>query len=137
MLSGMGLVTDMASVVSTATTASITTINKKIKQARAVETVKNSSRFFNHGVCEILTILLFQFCVDFDAKIEKDPGSDIFTSQIALWGCRAINNLAKNPVLKMKFAEIGAKELISILSEKYKKSKSTSEWINIAKETLH
>lgn len=133
----MGLVTDMASVVSTATTASITTINKKIKQARAVETVKSSSRFFNHGICEILTILLFQFCIDYDVKYDTDPGSENFTSQIALWGCRAINNLAKNPVLKMKFAEIGVKDLFSLLTEKYKKSKSTLEWINIAKETLH
>ena len=133
----MGLVTDMASVVSTATTASITTINKKIKQARAVETVKNSSRFFNHGICEILIILLFQYCVDFDMKNENNSDTEIFCAQIALWGCRAINNLAKNPVLKMKFAEIGVKELFSILSEKYKKSKSTLEWINIAKETLH
>ena len=134
---GMGLVTDMASVVSTATTASITTINKKIKQARAVETVKNSFRFFNSGICEILTILLFQFCVDFDARIEKDSGNENFSSQIALWGSRAINNLAKNPILKMKFTEIGAKDLLSILGEKYKKSKSTLEWINIAKETLN
>jgi hypothetical protein len=133
----MGLVTDMASVVSTATTASITTINKKIKQARAVETVKNSSRFFNHGICEVLIILLFQYCVDFDMKNENNSDTEIFSAQIALWGCRAINNLAKNPVLKMKFAEIGVKELFSILSEKYKKSKSTLEWINIAKETLH
>lgn len=149
------MVTDVFTGVSTATTASITTINKKLKQVRSVETVKNSLRFLSCGVCEMIVILIYQYCIDFDEneynnnenysnkkesnneKENQKENQNNFSSQIALWACRAIGNLAKNPSLKSKFTEIGVKEMISTLTAKFSKSKNVVEWIYIARDSLN
>ena len=118
----------------TATSASITNINKKLKQVRAVDSTKNSSRFFQNHICEMIIVVIYQYCIDFS------PNNDIeyiLSSQIALWACRAIINLSKNTTIKMKFIEIGAKETVFTLGERYGNSKNTVEWINIAKEGLN
>ena len=149
------MVTDVFTGVSTATTASITTINKKLKQVRSVDTIKNSLRFLSCGVCEMIVIIIYQYCIDFNENeyINNDNNSskkennnnnqnekeneNSFSSQIVLWACRAIGNLSKNPSLKSKFTEIGAKEMVSTLSAKFSKFKNVVEWIHIARDSLN
>ena len=82
----------------------------------------------------MIIVLLHQYCIDFSPKNDIEY---LLSSQIVLWGCRAINNLSKNTSVKMKFTEIGAKEAVFFLGEKYGDSKNTVEWINIAKEALN
>ena len=125
---------DVVTVVSTATSASITNINKKLKQVRATDNTKNSSRFYQNQICEMIIVLLYQYCIDFSPNNDNEY---LYSSQIALWACRAISNLSKNTQIKMKFTEIGAKETVFTLGDKYGNLKNVVEWINIAKESLN
>ena len=142
----MGNIVDVVSVVSTATSASITNINKKLKAVGKIDTVKNYEKLGLCHICEILTILLYYYCIDNIYENENNNENNnendgdkyyLLSSQIALWGCRAINNLAKSHTIKIRFIEIGGKELMNSLAEKYGNSKSTVEWISMAKDTLN
>ena len=142
----MGNIVDVVSVVSTATSASITNINKKLKAVGKIDTVKNCEKLGSCHICEIITILLHYYCIDNIYENENNNENNnendgekyyLLSSQIALWGCRAINNLAKSSTLKIRFIEIGGKELMNSLAEKYRNSNSTVEWISMAKDTLN
>jgi hypothetical protein len=130
----MNMAKDVVTVVSTATSASITNINKKLKQVRATDNTKNSSRFYQNQTCEMIIVLLYQYCIDFSPNNDNEY---LYSSQIALWACRAISNLSKNTQIKMKFTEIGAKETVFTLGDKYGNLKNVLEWINLAKESLN
>jgi hypothetical protein len=130
----MNMAKDVVTVVSTATSASITNINKKLKQVRATDNTKNSSRFYQNQICEMIIVLLYQYCIDFSPNNDNEF---LYSSQIALWACRAISNLSKNTQIKMKFTEIGAKETVFTLGDKYGNLKNVVEWINLAKESLN
>ena len=85
-------------------------------------------------MCEMIIVLLYQYCIDFSPNNDNEY---LYSSQIALWACRAISNLSKNTQIKTKFTEIGAKETVFTLGDKYGNLKSVMEWINIAKESLN
>ena len=149
LFSGLANIVDVVSVVSTATSASITNINKKLKAVGKIDTVKNCEKLGMCSICEMITILLYYYCVDNiynenenNNILENNDDNNgdkyyLLSSQIALWGCRAINNLAKSYTMKIRFIEIGGKELINSLAQKYGNSKMTLEWISMAKDTLN
>ena len=59
------------------------------------------------------------------------------SSQIALWGCRAIKNLSKSTTLKAKYIDMGVREVVEMLEKKYKNERSVREWIVIAAESIN
>ena len=59
------------------------------------------------------------------------------SSQIALWGCRAIKNLSKSTTLKAKYIDMGVKEVVEVLEKKYKNEMSVREWIVMVAESIN
>ena len=115
--------------------------------------IKNSEKLHSSHVCEFIVILLYYYCLDnnntnndntndnnndSDDNIDNDGNKYyLLSSQIALWGSRAVVNLSKSFHMKLKFIEIGGKDMLKSLGEKYGNSKVTVEWITIAKESLN
>ena len=59
------------------------------------------------------------------------------SSQIALWGARALTNLSKSSTLKSRFLELGARELVGSMAVRYSSEKTVGEWLAIAREALN